>query len=71
MTTRYRVVSDGDGHDYVMEATLENEKAFEAWVSLTSENEDGWEPPNFLIPINGIHTLTFADPADYGRMLER
>ena len=60
---RYKIVSDNDGHDYVIPAHLDDE--FYKWVDAEENDEvyDGYEDFNeFRMNTNN---LTFTDPQGY------
>lgn len=59
ITTRYRVVSDNDGHDYVIEP--KDEQAFYKWVEAMEEgfNFDGLD---FEVRRVNCSGWTFTDP---------
>ena len=60
---RYKIVSDNDGHDYVIPANLDDE--FYKWVDAEENDEvyDGYEDFNeFRMNTNN---LTFTDPQGY------
>jgi hypothetical protein len=54
---RYRIVSDDDGHEYVIPCAKVGR--WLAWLG-TEDAQDGGDPPEFAVRING--SLTFADP---------
>jgi hypothetical protein len=57
---RYFLAQDDDSHWYLVPE--QNRAEWEAWRNLPSTDERTWEHPDFAKPIDGPHTLTFADP---------
>jgi len=48
----YRLVSDNDGHHYVIPSDLADE--WEAWAAIDSDDERAWTPPQFAVEVDNI-----------------
>lgn len=56
--TRYFLVSDGDGHWYVVPAT--HREQWDDWID--SEDYINGIDPEFATPVDGPSSVTFVDP---------
>jgi hypothetical protein len=58
---RYFLMSDNDGHWYVVKEQYR--KQWEEWLDLDSEDERAWTPPGFAMSLGCSPTcVTFTDP---------
>lgn len=66
--TRYFVDVDEDGRFYLIK--VEDKEEWQKYINLPyfnsrgDENEERWNVPKFVIPIDGIHKLTFINPIE-------
>ena len=60
-TARYVLTQDNDGHWYAVPALRLG--LWNDWLSLDSDDEASWEPPDYAISIGGSPSLlSFTDP---------
>jgi hypothetical protein len=57
---RFKLVSDNDGHDYVIH--VEEENAFYSWVEYMEGDEDAYGGKGFDDCRVNCSNLTFTDP---------
>ena len=57
---RYKIVTDNDGHDYVILAHLEED--FYRWVGAMEDEDEEYEGMDFEDRRMTICNLTFTDP---------
>ncbi len=57
--TRYSLVVDNDGHEYVIPAACRRE--WEEFLAVPTDDDRSWSVPKWATPIDGAQHLTFTD----------
>ncbi len=57
---RWFLDCDHDSHSYLVPA--DRRKEWERWIDLDQGDEASWVVPDFAIPTDGYHTVTFTLP---------
>ena len=58
---RYFLDQDNDSHWYIV--PLDRKEDWEAWLSIPTDDERGWDVPEFAVTVGGApQQVTFSDP---------